>query len=156
LTKTRDTIDALAAYWTSLAGGKVPARDLLDPAAILPLLPWLLLCDFEENPFRVRYRLTGTLVDQWNRSNITGRYLDELDDEGYHGAVDKLQVSYRACFERAAPIIDDYDWPGPHGGVLKVRFGLFPLLLDGTVRQCLAIEDYSALPHRYDGGPLTR
>lgn len=134
----------------------MPERAMLDPAAIKPLLPLVLLAEFEPAPFRVRYRLTGTSVDQWNNMNITGRYLDDLADEGGFGAVAKLQESYLQCYERAAPVIDDYDWPGRHGGVLKVRYGMFPLLLQGTVAQCLAIEDYSAIPHRYDGVQLLK
>ena len=52
-------------------------RDLLEDA--LPLLPFLMLCDFEFQPFRLRYRLSGTRVDE-----VTGI----LDDVVGAGPVD--------------------------------------------------------------------
>lgn len=145
----RDPVRALQDYWESLAGGAAPERHLLNPAAIVPLLPSLLLAEFEHDPFRVHYRLTGTLVDHWNTFNITGRYLDELVDEGGNGAVAILMVAYRRCYEGAIAVTGEYDWPNHQGSTLTVRFGLFPLRLDGVVRQCIAVEDYSAVPHRY-------
>lgn len=152
----RDPISALSSYWSGLAQGQAPERALFSPRAITPLLPLVLLAEFEHDPFRVRYRLTGTLVDRWNGINITGRYLDELTDQGGHGAIAMLQAGYQQCCESAEPVIGAYDWSDRHGGVLKVRFGLFPLRLNGVVAQCLAIEDYSALPHSYEGPMLRR
>ncbi|MBV5325530.1 MAG: PAS domain-containing protein [Rhodospirillaceae bacterium] len=149
-------IDALSAYWTSLNEGRMPDRALFEPSAIPSLLPLLLLTEFERDPFRVRYRLTGTRVDEWNGMNIAGLHLDELNDAGDHGAIGKLMASYRQCHDSTGPVIDQYDWPARSGGFLTVRYGLFPLAKNGTVSQCLGIEDYSALPRLYDSVPLTR
>ncbi|WP_303977890.1 PAS domain-containing protein [Dongia mobilis] len=149
-----DPIDALSGYWASLNEGRLPDRAMVDPSAIPSLLPLLLLTEFEQDPFRVRYRLTGTRVDEWNGMNIAGLYLDELRDEGDHGAIAKLMASYRQCHDSAAPVIDHYDWPARSGGFLTVRYGLFPLASNGIVRQCLGIEDYSSLPRLHDGVPL--
>ncbi|MBK8160410.1 MAG: PAS domain-containing protein [Rhodospirillaceae bacterium] len=152
----QDPIAALSAYWSSLNEGRVPERAMVELSAIPSLLPLLLLTAFEQDPFRVRYRLTGTRVDEWNGMNLAGLYLDELNDEGDHGAIAKLMASYRQCHDSAAPVIDRYDWPARSGGFLTVRYGLFPLASNGMVCQCLGIEDYSALPRLYDGVPLSR
>jgi hypothetical protein len=145
-----DPVAAFATYWSSLAQGRVPERALLAPEAIIPLLPLLLLVEFETEPFRVRYRLTGTQVDQWNGMSIVGRYLDDLIREDPNPVFRQLAASYRACHDSAQPVMGDYEWPTRQGGILNVRFGMFPLLLKGVVRQCVAIEDYRALPHRYE------
>jgi hypothetical protein len=149
----KDPIAALQAYWQHIADGApgpVPERALLQPEAIKPLLPSLLLTEFELDPFRVRYRLVGTLVDQWNGVSITGRYLEEIAERGTEGAIAHLQISYRRCYDMAAPVIGAYDWHTRHRGTLKVRFGLFPLLVNGVLQQCVAIEDYSGLPRLAD------
>ena len=51
-----DPIDALSGYWASLNEGRLPDRAMVDPSAIPSLLPLLLLTEFEQDPFRVRYR----------------------------------------------------------------------------------------------------
>ncbi len=135
----------LLAYWRSLAEGKTPARRQIDPAAIKTLLPYLLLVGFEEAPFRVRFRLTGTIVDQMTGMNITGRYLDEFATGIYKPSVLQLQTHYRQAWETGQPVIDTYHWPAGDSYFLHVSYGLFPMLIDGTVRQCLAIEDYGEL-----------
>jgi len=52
-------IGRLREYWESLNNGMPPERNLIDPESITELLPYMLLVDFESEPFRVRYRLTG-------------------------------------------------------------------------------------------------
>ncbi|MET1029174.1 MAG: PAS domain-containing protein, partial [Dongiaceae bacterium] len=126
----------LQAYWRSLAAGRAPARQQIDPTAIKELLPYLLLAGFEEMPFRVRFRLTGTVVDQMTGMNITGRYLDEFAAGIYKTPVLQLQAHYRQVWETGQPIIDTYHWPVSDHYFLDVSYGLFPLLIGDTVGQC--------------------
>jgi hypothetical protein len=141
-------IAQLADYWRSLGDGAAPERHLLDPAAITPLLPYVLLIDFEDEPFRVRYRLTGTKVDEMTGINITGRYLDEFAQEPYRAAIEGIERCYRTCRSTGQAIVETYLWPNEGGLWRQVWMGLFPLKINGEIRQCISIEDYGALgPH---------
>ena len=142
------TLISLLTYWSGLAGGKPPERSLIDPGAIKPLLPYLMLVEFEDDPFRVRYRLSGTRIDDWNGSALTGQYVHDLVALDATGAMAHVEDCYRHCWRTGEPKIDSYQWPSRGGYMLQVWFGLFPLRLDGVIRQCLAIEDFSAFPDR--------
>jgi hypothetical protein len=147
MTEYPEKIVLLRAYWESLAGGLAPERDQVDPAAITDLLPYLLLVEFETEPFRVRYRLTGTTVDQMTGMNISGRYLDEFAVGIYADSVYRLQRHYADCHASGQPVIDTYHWPAGEGYNLHVWYGLFPLTVGGKLRQCLSIEDYGELSY---------
>jgi hypothetical protein len=138
-------IGAFFAYWMSLAGGAAPERRLLDPAAIVPILPFLLLVEFEDAPFRVRYRLTGTKVDEMTGMNITGRYLDEFIQGRYRDPVIFIQNCYEKCRTTGEAVIEDYLWPDDVNLLRSVSMGLFPLKVGGEIRQCVSIEDYASL-----------
>lgn len=148
------SIETLARYWHSLARGQTPERALVDPAAIKPLLPFLYIVEYEFDPFRVRYILTGTEVDVWNGFNLTGRYVDEFLVPDPTGANRILHDCYAAAQASGQPVLGSYHWPTRAGYQLDVGFGMFPLLVGGIVRQCLAIEDYSSFPADAEGIPF--
>jgi hypothetical protein len=129
-------------YWQSLADGAVPERRELDPAAIKPLLPHICIVAFEQDPFRVYYRLSGTKVDDLNGFNLTGTYLDQLMATDTSGGAAHLQAYYQRCFDTGKPCFSAYSWPTRSGGHLKVNFAMFPLLVAGVVGQAIAIEDW--------------
>lgn len=141
----RPNVRQLFAYWQSLAHGAAPERHLVDPGAIKPLLPYLMLVEFFEDPFRVRYRLTGTRVDELTGVNLTGRYLDEFRHGEGMNAIQHLEEGYRQCAGSGVPYQGLYDWRSNSGYVKQIGFGLFPLRINGVVRQCLSIEDYTGI-----------
>jgi len=150
-------IQRLHAYWLGLAGGAVPERPQIDPAAIKELLPYVCIVEFEMNPFRVLYRLTGTKVDEINGFSLVGTYLDQFvrtDESG--GAAAHLQEHYQRCCETGRPSFSAYLWPTRSGNYLEVKFAMFPLKVDGTIRQAIAIEDweYSDEPIASEAMPL--
>jgi len=149
-------IQRLHSYWQSLAGGAVPDRSQIDPAAIKLLLPYICIVDFEDDPFRVYYRLTGTKVDEFNGFNLTGTYLDQLLKDDSSGGAAHIQASYRRCWETSAPCFSSYPWPTRSGGHLSVKFAMFPLKVAGATRQAVAIEDweYSFEPIATEAVPL--
>lgn len=139
-------VATLHAHWQSLAVGATPARAQVDPAAIKPLLPYIYIVDFETEPFRVRFRLTGTLADQWNGFSLTGRYLDEFLKHDQYGANRILIDGYQQAFRSGRPVIGQYHWPTRSGYNTVVDFGLFPLTVEGVVAQAISIEDVGDVP----------
>lgn len=129
-------------YWFGLAGGTVPERSLVDPSHIRWLLPYLIIVEFEAAPFRVLYRLSGTKVDEFTGLNLTGRYLDSFAGGTISEAVATLHRSYEECWRSGRPVEGRYIAQSAANCETEIRFGLFPLNVDGAVRQCLAVEDY--------------
>lgn len=145
---------ALFAYWRSLNGGETPARAQFDPTAIPSLLPPIYLVEFEADPFRVRYRLTGTKADEWNGFNITGRYIDEFLANDRYGANRILLDTYQAAWQSGRAVFSSYPWPTRSGVKIAVGFGVFPLTINGIVAQALAIEDIGTAPVADDWAPF--
>jgi hypothetical protein len=142
---TPDKVRRLAEYWLSLGGGAAPERSLLEPGALIEILPFVLVVELEDLPFRVRYRLTGTKVDEMTGMNITGRYLDEFATAEYREVVEGIQRCYARCRETGQAVIASYHWPNDRDLARLVWMGLFPLRINGEVRQCISIEDYGPL-----------
>jgi len=129
-------------YWHELGAGEAPERALVDIAKLKPVLGYLLLIEFKDDPFRVRYRLTGTIVDRMTGMNITGRYLDEFATGRFAEPIQYIASSYRYVYDTGKHFIGHYDWPVDVGVVKRSQMGLFPLRLNGSIRQCLSIEHY--------------
>jgi hypothetical protein len=154
-------VDRLHQYWISLARShaataepattdpilatadySAPPRYLLDPAEIQSLLPEIVLVAFETDPFRVRFRLTGTQVDESNGVNLTHTYLDEFDDGHDSKALAPLIESYHRAWQQAQAVIFTYRWRTLRGQMIDVCCGIFPLAIDTVVREAVAIEEY--------------
>jgi hypothetical protein len=131
------------AYWRSKwVAGRMPGRSAIDPSEIRDLLPFLVIVDIERNPFRVRYRLCGTMVQKYDEE-LTGQYLDQLVR-----ATDASKAEIGEIYRRAAD--DGVPQFGIHEFIsrtmaapLDVQAGVWPLLgAGGIIDQCVAIEDY--------------
>jgi len=118
-----------------------PGRDLLDPASIPALLPNIMLVEFETAPFRVRVRLTGTLIDDASGTNLTGTYLDDFHDGVNDAAIRPVIADYRQVWQTGRPVFGFYPWITSRGHTIRVCYGLFPLAIDGEIRQAVAIEE---------------
>lgn len=88
----------LLGYWRSLtADARIPTRADVDPQAMRPWLPHVMLVDVQFAPRRFRWRLIGTHVTQTLGRDVTGRWFDELYDppiltgmcEAYSHSVDR-------------------------------------------------------------------
>ncbi len=152
MTARPPNLEFLYTYWRNLAGGAVPERSMVDPAALKPYLPCLLIAEFETDPFRVRYRMTGTKVDQISGRSLAGHYLDEFASGRADDSIWALMAAYENCWRTGEHYIGTYTWPSDRGYNLNVWYGLFPLKVDGVIRQCLAMEDYAELT--FDIKPL--
>lgn len=127
-------------YWKSKRGSAaLPDRDAIDPSEIKPLLPFILIAEASDPPFRVRYRLIGTRIAAASGMDLTGRYLDELfsTDDG------RWQAYYHQAWSERVPVYGMVTVPTVHGDEFRYEFGIFPLSKGGdTVVQFLAIEDF--------------
>ncbi|MBK8160406.1 MAG: PAS domain-containing protein [Rhodospirillaceae bacterium] len=136
-------VAALYRYWQSRRLGALPQRSDIDPAEIKALLPYVLIVDLHQNPFRVFYRLVGTAVVHFSGMDFTNTYLDEL----------AFDICATADLTRAYRLVSDTRRPGQgmafaqitHQSALDVEYLICPLGDgQGQVRQCLVIEDYVA------------
>jgi hypothetical protein len=55
----------------------LPGRQHFDPAAVVQLLPNLVLVEVQRAPLRFRYRLVGSRIDTVNSKSLSGQWLDE-------------------------------------------------------------------------------
>ena len=133
----------LYAYWLSIhpAGGGLPGRQHVDPAAISGLLPGIWLVDVQREPLRFRYRLVGTNHVAVIGRDLTGQWIDEAHASFLPSAA---YAQFVAAVERGEPgyrsghpfIIVPKDY-------LTMERLILPLARDGTnVDMLLAISVY--------------
>lgn len=132
------------AYWNGLRGERfAPSRAEIDPAELRDLLPSLLLADIETEPFRVRYRLVGTLVVEVSGFDFTGRYLDDLEFVSGEG---EFQAAYYTVWKEKIPAYARPHWPFETEMRTQYDLGVFPLSDDGeSVTRALAVEGYEEI-----------
>ena len=144
-------IASLSDYWHGLANGATPERAQFKIEDVQPLLPFLILCDFEFAPFRLRYRLSGTRVDAMTSMNLAGRYLDEFLGGAYDDAVRDMLGFYEQASRTGRPHIWSYPWAGDNPEQKLIWAGIFPLKVNGVIAQCVSIEDYGDYNESEDG-----
>ena len=135
----------LHAHWEQVRGARLmPARADIDPSAIKPLLPNIVIAEVFHDPLRVRYRLVGTAVVEHSRFDYTGKWLHEVDFGEPHDWIALYEVfvrEKRPLFGHSEiPFEDDVRPPQPY------EFCMLPLSADAaTVTGMLSLEDYGAL-----------
>ncbi len=132
-------------YWNRLRGDRpFPKRAEIDPAAIKPLLPHLMLTEISYDPFRVRYRLVGTEIVRFAKFDFTNRYADELEFQDV--AADDWTVFYRRVVDARKPGFGITSWAVEGGLPRWIEFLVCPLSDDGEIiDRCIAVEDYEHL-----------
>jgi len=135
-------IRQLHAHWAQVRGARLRAD--IDPAAIKPLLPNLVIADVLYEPLRVFYRLVGTAVVEHSRFDFTGKWLHEIDfgePQDWIGLYEIFVRAKRPLFDRSAiPFEDEVRPPQPY------EFCMLPLSADGaTVTGMISLEDYGVL-----------
>lgn len=88
-------------YQSARSGDAWPPRDAFRPELLAPAtLPHLGLVEVEPQPFRVLYRLLGSvLTASMGGASVRQRYLDELD----WPQRDELQALWRHAYDLAEP-----------------------------------------------------
>jgi hypothetical protein len=148
---TPKNIVSLSDYWHGLDGGATPERAQFKIEEVAPLLPYLMLCDFEFNPFRLRYRLSGTKVDAMTSMNLAGRYLHEFLGGAYDNVVRDMLGFYEEVSRTGRPHVFNYPFAGDNPKRKVIWAGLFPLKVNGVIAQCVSIEDYGEYNLGEDG-----
>jgi hypothetical protein len=132
-------------YWRSkIKDARLPSREAIDPAEIVPLLPDIVLLNVEWDPFRCRVRLRGTRAEQFRPIDTT-KYIDNstIFDPGrredYVAEMKFVATSHRPAFAR--------DWMTTRFGTVRDIFaGIWPLASDGFhVDMLVVIEDFAGL-----------
>jgi hypothetical protein len=128
-------------YWRAIAGGDVPTRSDIDPTAIKPLLPYILLVDLTDEPLRVFYRLIGTEVARFSGRDFTGYWLDELEFDEFGD--NELLTAYRRVRDSRLPGAGRAQYFEMQHLVIETEYLICPLRSpDGKIDKCIGIEDY--------------
>jgi hypothetical protein len=130
----------MLAYWRSkVVDGRLPRPGDIDPTEIPKLIASIVICELEDSPFRVRYRLAGTKQVHILGNELTGRYVDELEwEEGPF--VHRIFARARDTRE---PVFGFYHWTFREGTPGASEFGLFPLSEDGVaVTRVIGIDEF--------------
>jgi hypothetical protein len=139
-------VHALHEYWLRKRGSRLlPAWSDIHPAEIPRLLPNLIVAGVEYDPFRIRYRLAGTLIVEF-RGEITGHALGEVPWSSPVGQAVVMEGFKRVVAERI-PLFSEVDITTRSGAHHQIFTGIWPLAPspDAPIDRCLALEDYGAL-----------
>lgn len=132
---------ALHQWWCAKGGAEnLPDRSAVDPMEIKHLLPNIMIAEVEHEPFRIKYRLSGTKVTEITGLDVSGHYLDELlsaePDQPW-------PQHYLTVYQSRRPLFGLTTVPIASGGMVDYEFGIFPLRKGGErVEQFIALEDY--------------
>jgi hypothetical protein len=137
-------------YWIGLAKGDVPARGDLDPTAIKPLLPYMMMVDLTDDPRRILYRLVGTEVVKFTGLDFTGRYLDELEFDEFDR--EHLLNAYRAVRDHGLPGVGLAQFRENGLLLIETEYLICPLRSSSSnIDKCVVIEDYFLGGHTLAG-----
>jgi hypothetical protein len=133
-------------YWLHKRGSRaLPAWSDIHPGEIPRLLPNLIVAGVEYDPFRIRYRLAGTLITEF-RGAITGHALGEVPWSSPVGQAVVMEGFKRVVAERI-PLFSEVDITTRSGAHRQIFTGIWPLAPtpSAPIDRCLALEDYGAL-----------
>jgi len=89
-------------YWSGISPpGRLPGRQHVSPADIVPLLPRVWMLDVVREPLRFRYRLVGTGEVGTLGRDVTGQWLDDVHPEFRTDAL--LNGRYRFMADTGRP-----------------------------------------------------
>lgn len=96
-------------YWGRIhPPGRLPGRQHFSPTDIPQLLPSIWLLDVYRSPFRLRFRLVGTTIEEVRGRFLTGKWLDETspeitDMETYYRRYREVVETHHPAWRRGPP-----------------------------------------------------
>ena len=138
----RDSMRTLYDYWKSIAPpGLLPGRQHFEPLDVPALLPSIWLIEVHRDPYRFRYRLVGSRIEDFAGERLTGLWFAERLSGP---ALQQVNLAMQAVVESREP-----DW---RRGRPKIRWEkdhmvmerlYLPLAKNGAdVDMILAISEY--------------
>jgi hypothetical protein len=126
------TLAFLREYWDSKRGGRpVPARADIKASELKEHLPWIVMVDVLPGMTDFRYRLVGTLVTEYFRTDPTGKTVTEAwAEQGKEGIEGNLAI-FRQVAQSRLPffLCGESDWNTI--GLEEFQCLLLPLSDDG-------------------------
>jgi hypothetical protein len=135
----------MVAYWMRTRGDRIaPSWPEIDPAAIKPCLPYLLVAEVFREPFDLRYRLAGSEIVSSYGYDPTGKTLRGFD----HGSSNPTWlVLYERVIEERRPVFGQYVPRVGRHEMFRVETVTLPLSQDGSsVDRIIELEDWSMAP----------
>ncbi|MEC9346114.1 MAG: PAS domain-containing protein [Pseudomonadota bacterium] len=128
-------------HWLALVrNGRLPGRQHLDPAGMVPFLPHVLLMDVDRQAMDFRYRLVGKRVRYHLFRDPTGLWLSEIP---HQKAPSVIHSAMSEAVRRRVPIIGEAPYVGPQREYKKVEDIQVPLARDGrNVDMLFIVVDY--------------
>ncbi len=144
-----DPLSILYRHWQEMRSDKVaPAREDLDFARIIPVLPNLGLVDVEENPRRYRMRLLGADIVTGYGCDMVGVYVDELD---VGDGLPAILLYLNQAVELAVPAYLSSEYTKQDGRLIRNERLALPLSSNGKKVDMIIVGAF-ALP---DDAPVT-
>jgi hypothetical protein len=139
---TSEKVKRLHDYWQDLRGARsMPARRDVDALQIWPLLAYIHVSEWHENPDRVRYRVAGTEVVASIGREISGHWLTEFHTDPKDVA--ETMMLYHQVIARRGPIIGRTLGSMQRLGVDSFEWILCPFSEDdGAITHFMGLEDY--------------
>lgn len=136
----RDRIGRLAAYWYDLAQAArgIPLRATFDPAAVVEMLPRLIVVEHLGN-HDFRYRLLGTEVDRFAKARYTGRRTSEIPG---HGPGNRIHSLYAAALGSDRPVAMTLPYTGHSAICRSVRQVAVPFRNGTRPDQVISLVDF--------------
>jgi len=126
---TTPVTQRLLAYWQSKLNGRAaPRREDILPEELGDLLPWIILIEIMGEPPRFRVRLAGTGVVREYGSEVTGKFIDELD---LGAARDRALDDYGRVARDCRPVVGTFDLKKRDGRWGSYERIALPLSADG-------------------------
>jgi hypothetical protein len=144
-------------YWRRVRGDRaMPSRADIDPTGMPPrLLPGLLLTDVIDGGARFRFRLVGTGAVAAIGTDLTGRHVDEVNENRRYG--DYITALYRRVVACRAPVFSMSHYRRAADALEHMTQRLMcPLSRDGSaVDMVFSCQIFASASHRADFPPLT-
>lgn len=138
-------------HWLDRRGGDgIPLRSAIDPSAIVSVLPFIWLCEFNMAEERFRMRLAGEEINKLYGRNISSSYFDEITDAAFLPIMNRR---YRRIIEQPAILhCSGLIYFSNSSPVVGERLALPLRMEDGRITQIIGVSIYDFPLEQYDFG----
>jgi hypothetical protein len=135
-------------HWEGLRNGRrFPTRAEIDPTAIYNALPYVSVLQYQDEPYRIQFRLVGNEVGRLYGRGVQGRFIDEMDWDP-QDIIDTVHI-YDRLYREAVPLFG-LSYTNFQAKADRVfEWAVFPLSDDGArVSHAISIDDYTMVTPR--------